>query len=127
MYKVREWWDCVCEWLYGVAGAASAPLSPALAGVSSAMLLLSLCFVFVAVWAPFMKLPDDPACYDLPLSREFTHNIAQSYHITASWNVYYMCVILISHYYTIFTFIDYWQEKDGIISLILIGFGYVVE
>ncbi|KAL6441059.1 hypothetical protein ACFW04_003426 [Cataglyphis niger] len=29
--------------------AASAPLSPALAGVSSAMLLLSLCFVFVAV------------------------------------------------------------------------------
>jgi len=27
-----------------------------------------------------MKLPDDPACYALPLSREFTHSIAQSYH-----------------------------------------------
>lgn len=50
----------VGEWSCGIAGAASAPLSPALAGVSSsAMLLLSLCFVFVAVWAPFMKLPDE--------------------------------------------------------------------
>lgn len=45
-----------------------------------------------------MKLPDDPACYDLPLSREFTHTIAQSYRITARlWGMSnqskYMCNI----------------------------------
>lgn len=65
MYRLRERWGCVGEWSCGVAGAASAPLSPALAGVST-MLLLSLCFVFVAVWAPLTEAPDDPACYDLP-------------------------------------------------------------
>lgn len=44
---------------------------------------------------PSWSFQDDPACYEtlFPLSREFTHSIAQSLynHITASRNEYYVC------------------------------------